>query len=381
MECKYLHENKVCYTCKIEKPVTEFNQRKIKGGYTYKSDCKICEKNYQHNLHVKEQLLPMYIELEPDKLKTCNRCNETKQIINFSLCNTRTGLYYNFCKHCQSISNKEYEKKVLESKKNIPKIIISEKKCSCCDIIKPADSFCNKSRSKDGKSSQCRECSSSKQSVYRKENKELISESAKLYRENNIERLNEKGKKYRESPEGQLYHKTYRVENKEKLQELSREYEKNNKAEIRAGQRRRERERRKSEPHFLIRSLVKANLLHAFKNYSKNGKTKLSKEYGIEFKDIYAYVGPRPTGNFHLDHIIPVCIFDFDNSAHVRLAHIPENLRWIPGKENILKRDKIIWSLISANDKLLNIAKILGLTEEHDGMDARELRGILNGQL
>jgi hypothetical protein len=66
---------------------------------------------------------------------------------------------------------------------------------------------------------------------------------------------------------------------------------------------------------------------------------------------------------YHIDHIIPISVFDCDNVEHIKLAHSPENLRWLIGKENLEKSDKIIWELIEASPKLLEIASKIGLTK------------------
>lgn len=56
--------------------------------------------------------------------------------------------------------------------------------------------------------------------------------------------------------------------------------------------------------------------------------------------------------------------FDYDNPEHVRLAHLPQNLRWIGGSENCSKSDTIDWELINSNEVLQMIAKQIGITNE-----------------
>ncbi len=97
------------------------------------------------------------------------------------------------------------------------------------------------------------------------------------------------------------------------------------------------------------------------KYFSKHGKTKSCAEYGINFSEIFKKLGPRPYKNMHIDHIIPLAAFDLDNPEHVRLAHQPENLRWLPEKENLSKNDSIDIELICCSLKLLAIAKLIGL--------------------
>ena len=60
----------------------------------------------------------------------------------------------------------------------------------------------------------------------------------------------------------------------------------------------------------------------------------------------------------HLDHIIPISIFDLDNPEHVRLAHLPRNLQWLPGSENIHKSDDIL-DYVYENSELVYILNII----------------------
>lgn len=131
---------------------------------------------------------------------------------------------------------------------------------------------------------------------------------------------------------------------------------------VRIYQRKYKLNRYKTDHNYVIKSLIKSCMLIAFKMYSKNGKTKSCQQYGIDFEAIYDKLGPRPgSGEFwHLDHIIPVSIFDLDNPEHVKLAYSPENLRWLNSTENIKKSDNII-EYVFENEKLLEIyKKIIG---------------------
>ncbi len=95
--------------------------------------------------------------------------------------------------------------------------------------------------------------------------------------------------------------------------------------------------------------------------YSKNGKTTSCAEYGIDFKAIFDKVGPRPSDDCHLDHIIPMSLFNFDIKEHVQLCNCPENLRWVHWEENLEKADKIIETIILNEPKLIEICEILNI--------------------
>lgn len=132
-------------------------------------------------------------------------------------------------------------------------------------------------------------------------------------------------------------------------------YEQNNKTRIYSKRNNLRKIKYHNNSEYRIRRLLSSRINAAFKQYSKYGKIKSCTEYGIDFLAIYNRIGNRPNSNFHLDHIIPISLFDLDNPEHVRLAHIPENLRWLPGKENIIKSDKLEYSLIISSPVLYSI--------------------------
>lgn len=95
-------------------------------------------------------------------------------------------------------------------------------------------------------------------------------------------------------------------------------------------------------PKFALECRLRTRLRDAFKTYSEGGKTAPSKEYGIDYQAIFEHIGPCP-GNredYHIDHIKPISLFDFDNPEQVRLAFAPENHQWLTKKENLQKGAK-----------------------------------------
>jgi hypothetical protein len=57
----------------------------------------------------------------------------------------------------------------------------------------------------------------------------------------------------------------------------------------------------------------------------------------------------------HIDHIIPVKLYDFENIEEIKKCWNPKNLRLIPGIENIKKSDNLDFVLI----KKYNIEHLL----------------------
>ena len=150
---------------------------------------------------------------------------------------------------------------------------------------------------------------------YFKHNEKRILESRTYY-------LNNK-KKHKEK------YKEYRIKNKEKINQYNIKYQKN---------------RRKIDENYNIRERLGRNLRLAFKHYSKTGKIKRSRQYGIDYDKIIKHLGPCPgkREDFHIDHIIPLSSFDFNDSEQILKAFAPENHQWLTAQENMEKGNRII---------------------------------------
>lgn len=89
-----------------------------------------------------------------------------------------------------------------------------------------------------------------------------------------------------------------------------------------------------------LRTRVRA----AFTKYSgsKRRKSKNSRQYGIDYQAILDHLGPCPGDrkDYHIDHIIPISLFDFDDPEQVRLAFLPENHQWLYKDDNLAKSNK-----------------------------------------
>lgn len=75
----------------------------------------------------------------------------------------------------------------------------NEKECTVCHIIKPFNNFYNRSRMKDGKESQCKECSDARNIRYAKNNPDKTYKSKRKYLNKNHIRIkyNNHGKLFR----------------------------------------------------------------------------------------------------------------------------------------------------------------------------------------
>jgi 5-methylcytosine-specific restriction endonuclease McrA len=106
--------------------------------------------------------------------------------------------------------------------------------------------------------------------------------------------------------------------------------------------------RRKTDPKFAVLCRLRSRLRKAFQRYSKNGKIKPSREYGIDYCAIFEHLGPCPGDGWEIDHIIPLALFDLDDPEQVREAFAPENHQWLLKPDNIRKGKKLT---TCANDR------------------------------
>jgi len=201
------------------------------------------------------------------------------------------------------------------------------RECNQCHELKDETEFTKRKDCLDGLRKVCKDCRHKNSKEYYLDNKEEIDAKHRIYSVENKDKRKTYYEKYRNEHKDDM--KKWRLNNKHFILNQNKNYTRN---------------KRKTDPKFLIIERLRCNISRAFRLYSKNGKTKSSKQYGIDFNAIFEKVGPRPgTGKeWHLDHIIPISIFNLDNPEHVRLAHLPCNLQWLPGLENIHKSDDIL---------------------------------------
>lgn len=193
--------------------------------------------------------------------------------------------------------------------------------------------------------------------------KEPTEEELLILKENNkLEKLRY-AKEYRNKNKEKvkLANKNWRIKNRLTLRKSKQDYYFRNKKRDRKKRRESNKNYIKNNPKAKFSQLLRTRINAGFKYYSKNGKTQSCSEYGIDFEEIYNKVGPKPDGNFHLDHIIPMSVFDFDNPEHVKLCNCGDNLRWVDSKENLIKWNKIYTELILQNERLVEICNIIGL--------------------
>jgi len=254
-----------------------------------------------------------------------------------------------------------------------------------------------------------RECNRKSIMKRKKENpkrfKELMAKNDKRYREKNIEEILKREKKQREKNREKRREesKRWREENPEKFRESYTKYREENPDKIKETRKKsyeknadkiNERKRRsyKDNP---VKERLRTCFWGAMKKYSESGKTSTSKKYGIDYKACVEKLeqeAQRIFGctiqemielGYQVDHIIPLELYDFNNPGDIKGSFSPENLRWLPGKENASKRSRIRQCDLDAIKqissevfpKALNLEGILELVIEDDFEDSN-LEGV-----
>ncbi len=153
------------------------------------------------------------------------------------------------------------------------------------------------------------------------------------------------------------YYKEYYKVKKNYIINVKKKYYKKNKIKIHS---RRRKRYELNDNNFKISTLIRTSFRKALKIYTKSGKTKILKEYGIDIKTIVEHLGnpPQDGRKYHIDHIFPVSAFDLNNPEHIRLCWHPDNLQWLEESKNCSKRNKYDEKLfkIYLNEHLNNIS-------------------------
>ena len=202
-----------------------------------------------------------------------------------------------------------------------------------------------------------------------KKNKDKINARKKKYRENNKEKIAKRQKEHHSKPEVKEKRKEYnqrskvkakrkeylnRPEVKKRTKERKIEYNKRlevkarkkdyrQRPEVKAKKNTHNRKRRKEDSKYAVCRRVRENFKDALKSYSTTGKILSSSKY-LDMDAIIKHLTPFPKDreNYHIDHIIPLKMFDHDDPEQVKRAWLPSNLQWLPKEINLWKGDRLI---------------------------------------
>ena len=180
---------------------------------------------------------------------------------------------------------------------------------------------------------------------YYQENKEIFKERQKNNYQKNKEQISEYNKKYRQEnkDKSKEYMEKYQQEHKEPIKEYNRKYKQ--RPEYKSEANFQSKIRRIQDKNYNLIVRLRNRLCGALRRYTKTGKVKTSKRYGIDWEKVIEYLQPFPEdlSKYHIDHIRPLCSFNFinedgsQNLEEIRIAFAPENHQWLTIQENLIK--------------------------------------------
>lgn len=187
------------------------------------------------------------------------------------------------------------------------------KVCTKCKILLNNSDFYKDKKSSNGLRQICKACFKLYNHIHNK-----------IYYRNNSEKESQRKKEYYQN-------------NKDVIKSRNKIWSKNNADKIKRRRNEYLRERRFKDNNFRVRYYIRNRFNQAMKSYSFCGKDGNIAKYGIDIKEITEHLGGRPGEDYTIDHIIPLCQFNFNNPNHIMAAFIPENHQWLLSQDNFRK--------------------------------------------
>ncbi len=230
------------------------------------------------------------------------------------------------------------------------------KKCNKCAADK--DDFNKSKAAPDGLQSTCRQC----QKQYRIDNQERLDVYFKEYRENNVEAKTAYLATYYSENRNEINkkHRIYYAKNKDKILEkqssrkdLIAEYQKEYRKEYYTENRNRIKDkvnfRYRNDSAYRAKVLLRGRFRNWFKSMGMQKTGHVADLIGCTFEELCKHLEsqfkPGMTwdnqGDWHIDHIKPLALFDPLNSDHLKEAWHYTNLQPLWAVENWIKGDRI----------------------------------------
>jgi len=174
------------------------------------------------------------------------------------------------------------------------------KHCTKCGELKPLSDYYSDKRRSDGKRSKCKKCYIGMTNKYRKDNYDKV----------------------------RAYHAKRYQENKEHIRNIQKDYESR---------------MRKSNTEWKIKKNLRVRLYCALKNNQKKGSA--IKELGCSVEFLKGYLSSMfkdgmtwdNYGEWHIDHIKPLSLFDLTDKKQFKIACHYTNLQPLWAEENFKK--------------------------------------------
>ena len=226
-------------------------------------------------------------------------------------------------------------------------IVIKMKTCTGCNQTKELTEFSKLSRAPDGLQYRCKVCNNTRSRKHYKANGKKVRATVRKYKQNNPEKSKASSKKYYQN-------------NLEKRRASARKS--NKRPEVKKRKNAWQRERRKTDPQYKLRCNLRRRLSHALKGKNKSASTMklLGCSYTHAQNHLAEQFQPGMTwenhGTWHIDHMMPCASFDLSCPEQQRRCFHYTNLQPMWGKENMSKRDKIIYNREWNGFRWINIA-------------------------
>lgn len=245
---------------------------------------------------------------------------------------------------------------------------IKDKICTKCGGEKELSEYYKDKTKKDGYRPRCKQCINE----YFSSRKEHISEYGRYYRQKNKKIIKEKMREYRQNNKKKNRNKKINLEGNKKCyicNEIKQKKQFNKDCTSCDGlsnrcrkcdnkQKRDNKERlyfcRKKRYHndenFRLTCILRERVRFAIQTYSTTGKIQSTSKYGINYQEIIKHLGscPGKRENYHVDHIIPLVKFNFNDPKQIKIAFSPENHQWLLENENREKHSRIIPEMIES---------------------------------
>lgn len=220
--------------------------------------------------------------------------------------------------------------------------------CRICGIEKPLSLFNKHKLCKDGINTECKSCVNIRSRAWRKKNKDKTKFHNDAYRANNREKYIAYGNAYYQENKKRIAisTKVYRRAHKEEKKQRDKIYNAAHKNEANA----RARKRRKTDFKYRLNGNLSA-AISASLSGSKNGKcwqdivgytlNKLKKHLEKQFTEGMTW---ENYGEWHIDHKIPISVFNFTRPEHkdFKKCWALKNLQPMWAEDNFKKGNKLI---------------------------------------
>lgn len=198
--------------------------------------------------------------------------------------------------------------------------LINLKRCGVCKLIKHADQYTYAPTNWMKLKYMCRSCNTSQRATWRAENRERYNAIARLQRQRNLAKA-------------RLRDKDYAAKNPEKMREKWKRRGKRVLATV----------------HGNLSNRIRVSLHSALKGKRYGYRSFNLVGYSVEElrshleKQFLKGMGWHNMGEWHIDHVIPLCSFEFTSAddPEVRRAWALPNLRPIWARENLRKNSRI----------------------------------------